>query len=351
MTCRTISTRWPSLMARGARNGMAAAANPDQDPHIPVLLRPLLAAVAPVAGNWLDGTFGAGGYTRGLLAAGADTVIGVDRDPLAFEMAAAWAGDFGDRLVMQAGVFSRMDEYARDLDGVVLDLGVSSMQLDLAERGFSFMKDGPLDMRMSQDGPSAADLVNEASEEDLADILFHYGEERASRRIARAIVRVRADDAITTTLQLARIIESCLPRPKPGQSHPATRSFQALRIAVNDEYGELFEGLMAAERALKPGGQLAVVTFHSVEDRMVKRFLQARAGKTGRANRYAPEIAQDAPQFTIKTRKAVGPDEQELEENPRSRSAKLRVAIRTDAPAGSVDGKSIGMPMLKGGKR
>ncbi|WP_085796297.1 16S rRNA (cytosine(1402)-N(4))-methyltransferase RsmH [Falsiruegeria litorea] len=330
---------------------MAAAANPDQDPHIPVLLRPLLAAISPVSGRWLDGTFGAGGYTRGLLAAGADTVIGVDRDPLAFEMAADWAGDYGDRLVMQAGVFSRMDEYASDLDGVVLDLGVSSMQLDLAERGFSFMKDGPLDMRMSQDGPSAADLVNEASEEDIADILFHYGEERASRRIAKAIVRERTVGAITTTLHLAKIIESCLPRPKPGQSHPATRSFQALRIAVNDEYGELFRGLMAAERALKPGGQLAVVTFHSVEDRMVKRFLQARAGKTGRANRYAPEIAQDAPQFTIKTRKAVGPDDQELEENPRSRSAKLRVAIRTDAPAGAVDGKSIGMPMLKGGKR
>lgn len=351
MNCRTTLIRWPSLMARGARNGMAAAATPDQDPHIPVLLRPLLAAVSPVSGRWLDGTFGAGGYTRGLLAAGADTVIGVDRDPLAFEMAADWAGEYGDRLVMQAGVFSRMDEYASDLDGVVLDLGVSSMQLDLAERGFSFMKDGPLDMRMSQDGPSAADLVNEASEEDLADILFHYGEERASRRIAKAIVRERTVAAITTTLHLAKIIESCLPRPKPGQSHPATRSFQALRIAVNDEYGELFRGLMAAERALKPGGQLAVVTFHSVEDRMVKRFLQARAGKTGRANRYAPEVAQDAPQFTIKTRKAVGPDAQELEENPRSRSAKLRVAIRTDAPAGEVDGKSIGMPMLKGGKR
>ncbi|WP_164659225.1 16S rRNA (cytosine(1402)-N(4))-methyltransferase RsmH [Tropicibacter sp. Alg240-R139] len=330
---------------------MAAEARPDEDPHIPVLLRPLLAAVAPVTGRWLDGTFGAGGYTRGLLAAGADTVIGVDRDPLAFEMAADWAGEHGDRLVMQAGVFSRMDEYASDLDGVVLDLGVSSMQLDLAERGFSFMKDGPLDMRMSQDGPSAADLVNEASEEDLADILFHYGEERASRRIAKAIGRVRAESAITTTLELAKIVESCLPRPKPGQSHPATRSFQALRIAVNDEYGELFRGLMAAERALKPGGLLAVVTFHSVEDRMVKRFLQARAGKSGRANRYAPEIAQDAPQFTLKTRKAIGPDEQELEENPRSRSAKLRVGIRTDAPAGAVDGKSIGMPMLKAGNR
>ncbi len=326
---------------------MAAAARPDTDSHIPVLLRPLLAAVAPVSGVWLDGTFGAGGYTRGLLAAGADRVIGVDRDPLAFEMAAPWAGEYGDRLVMQAGVFSRMDEYAQDLDGVVLDLGVSSMQLDLAERGFSFMKDGPLDMRMSQDGLSAADLVNESTEEAIADILFHYGEERASRRIARAIVRERALAPITTTLRLTEIIESCLPRPKFGQSHPATRSFQALRIAVNAEYDELFQGLMAAERALKPGGQLAVVTFHSIEDRMVKRFFQARAGKTGRANRYAPEIIEEAPQFTLKSRKAIGPDDQELEENPRSRSAKLRVGIRTDAPAGSVDARSIGTPQLK----
>ena len=327
-----------------------AAPSPD-DPHIPVLLRPLLAAVAPVSGVWLDGTFGAGGYTRGLLAAGAERVIAVDRDPLAFELAADWAGEYGDRLVMQQGVFSRMDEYASDLDGVVLDLGVSSMQLDLAERGFSFMKDGPLDMRMSQEGPSAADLVNTATEAELADILFHYGEERASRRIARAIVKARAEAPIETTLQLAAIVESCLPRPKPGQSHPATRSFQALRIAVNAEYDELFEGLMAAERALKPGGKLAVVTFHSIEDRMVKRFLQARAGRSGRANRYAPETVEDAPQFELLSRKAIGPDDQELAENPRARSAKLRVAVRTDAPAGAVDAKSIGMPQLKGGSR
>ena len=261
---------------------MTTDQNAGSAPHIPVLLRPLLSAVAPVSGRWLDGTFGAGGYTRGLLEAGASQVIGVDRDPLAFEMAQSWAGDYGDRLVMQQGVFSRMDEYASNLDGVVLDLGVSSMQLDLAERGFSFMKDGPLDMRMSQDGPSAADLVAELSEVQLADILFHFGEERASRRIAKAIVRARALEPITTTLQLTKIVEGCLPRSKPGRSHPATRSFQGLRIAVNAEYEELFQGLLAAERALKPGGLLAVVTFHSIEDRMVKRFFQHRAGKTGR---------------------------------------------------------------------
>ncbi|MEL0437411.1 16S rRNA (cytosine(1402)-N(4))-methyltransferase RsmH [Phycobacter sp. K97] len=316
-------------------------------PHIPVLLRPLLKAVAPVSGRWLDGTFGAGGYTRALLDAGAEQVIAVDRDPLAFEMAKAWADQYGDRLVQQQGVFSRMDEYAQDLDGVVLDLGVSSMQLDLAERGFSFMKDGPLDMRMSQEGPSAADLVAELGEEELADILFHFGEERASRRIARAIVKARALEPITTTLQLASIVESCLPRPKPGQSHPATRSFQALRIAVNAEYDELFEGLLAAERALKPGGLLAVVTFHSVEDRMVKRFFQYRAGKTGRANRYAPEIEETPAQFEIVTRKAIGPDEQELAENPRSRSARLRVGRRTDAAPQPISARELGMPQLK----
>jgi len=327
---------------------MAAAARPDpNDPHVPVLLRPLLAAVAPVSGTWLDGTFGAGGYTRGLFQAGATRVIAVDRDPLAFEMAADWAEEFGDRLVMQQGVFSRMDEYATDLDGIVLDLGVSSMQIDQADRGFSFMKDGPLDMRMSQSGASAADLVNEASESVLADILFHFGEERASRRIARAIVRVRTEAPITSTLHLAGIIERCLPRPKPGKSHPATRSFQALRIAVNAEYEELYQGLMAAERALKPGGWLAVVSFHSIEDRMIKRFLQARAGLGGRANRYAPEIETQAPQFVLKPRKAISPDDDELATNPRSRSARLRVAQRTDAPAGTVDSGSLGMPKLK----
>lgn len=317
---------------------------PVSAPHIPVLLAPLLQAVAPVQGTWLDGTFGAGGYTKGLLEAGADRVIGVDRDPLAFEMAADWVKDYGDRIELVEGVFSRMDEYATGLDGVVLDLGVSSMQLDLAERGFSFLRDGPLDMRMSQDGPSAADLVNTADEAELADIIFHYGEERASRRIARAIVRARTEAPITSTLALAEIVESCLPRAKPHQSHPATRTFQGLRIAVNDEYGELYRGLQAAERALAPGGLLAVVTFHSIEDRMVKRFLQSRAGRKGNVNRYAPEMEQEKPAFEILTRKAVGPDDDELAVNPRSRSAKLRVARRTDAPAGGIAAREIGMP-------
>ena len=320
---------------------------PSDAPHIPVLLRPLLAAVSPVSGAWLDGTFGAGGYTRGLLDTGADKVIGVDRDPMVFEMAAEWAGEYGDRLQLVQGTFGQMDEYSDELlDGVVLDLGVSSMQLDLAERGFSFMKDGPLDMRMSQSGTSAADLVNTADEGELADILFHLGEERASRRIARAIVASRKDARIETTMHLAGIIERCLPRPKPGQSHPATRSFQAIRIAVNQEYTQLVEGLEAAERALKPGGKLAVVTFHSIEDRIVKKFMQARSSAGGGGNRYAPEVDAQVPQFRQDTRRAIGPDDQELAENPRSRSAKLRVAIRTEAPSGPVDRKSLGLPAI-----
>ncbi|WP_095588892.1 16S rRNA (cytosine(1402)-N(4))-methyltransferase RsmH [Actibacterium ureilyticum] len=327
---------------------MAAAAQSASDkPHIPVLLRPLLDAVAPVSGLWLDGTFGAGGYARGLLQAGADRMIGVDRDPMVFDMAASWADQYPGRLTLVEGTFSHLDDYAdAPLDGVVLDLGVSSMQLDQAGRGFSFLQDGPLDMRMSQSGPSAADLVNTESEKRIADILFQYGEERASRRIARAIVEARKTSPFQTTAQLVAVVERCLPRPKPGQSHPATRTFQAIRIAVNDELGELIAGLSAAERALKPGGQLAVVTFHSIEDRIVKRFLQARSGGAGRANRYAPETQQAAPQFTLKSRKAIGPDDRELAENPRSRSAKLRVAVRTDAPAGPMDRAGLGLPAL-----
>ncbi len=327
-----------------------SAATPDTPPHIPVLIAPLIAAAAPISGTWLDGTLGAGGYARALLEAGADKVIGVDRDPAALEMAAGWAAPYGDRVELVEGVFSHLDNYAQDLDGIVLDLGVSSMQLDQAQRGFSFMRDGPLDMRMSQDGPSAADLVNTADEGELADILYLYGEERASRRIAKAIVKKRAEVPIVSTLQLAEIVEKCLPRSKPGQAHPATRSFQAIRIAVNDEYGELIGGLEAAERALKPGGALAVVTFHSIEDRMVKRFLQDRSDGGGGGSRHAPVQAEQARQFTLASRKAITADDAELSANPRSRSAKLRVAIRTDAAPGVTDRKALGMPLLKGGK-
>ncbi|MBT8415177.1 MAG: 16S rRNA (cytosine(1402)-N(4))-methyltransferase RsmH [Boseongicola sp.] len=326
---------------------MAAAAKAqNRDPHIPVLLGSILEACAPISGHWLDGTFGAGGYARGLMAAGAERVTGVDRDPAVFEMAKGWAAEYGDRLDLVEGTFSDLDQYVDEpLDGVVLDLGVSSMQLDQAERGFSFLGDGPLDMRMSQAGTSAADIVAEADEGLLADILYHYGEERASRRIARAIVAARAEAPIVTTAALVAIVERCLPRPKPGQSHPATRTFQALRIAVNDEFGQLVEGLEAAERALKPGGWLAVVSFHSLEDRVVKRFFQARSGKASGNNRYQPEAQVEAARFEARN-KAIPPKEDEIARNPRSRSANLRVGRRTDAPAGAVDRSKLGLPKL-----
>jgi 16S rRNA (cytosine1402-N4)-methyltransferase len=321
-----------------------ARATPSDSPHIPVLLGPLLKAVAPVEGRWLDGTFGAGGYARGLLEAGAAEVIGVDRDPAVFEMAKDWASGYGDRLKLVEGEFSELDAHAGGpLDGVVLDLGVSSMQIDQPERGFSFMADGPLDMRMSGEGTSAADIVNQAGEAELADILFHYGEERASRRIARAIVKARAERPIERTKDLVRIVEGCLPRAKPGQSHPATRTFQALRIAVNDEFGQLVAGLEAAERALRPGGKLAVVSFHSLEDRVVKRFLQHRSGGAGRGSRHAPEQAEEAPRFET-LGKSVEADAEEVARNPRARSARLRVARRTGEPAARADRAVLGLP-------
>lgn len=339
---------------QGPLPGLPATGRPFVDsPHVPVLIEAILRECAPVSGVWLDGTLGAGGYARALLEAGAERLIGVDRDPLALQMAEGWAGTYGDRLRLVQGTFSDLDTLAGEaLDGVVLDLGVSSMQLDQAERGFSFMKDGPLDMRMSQSGPSAADLVNGAEEGTLADVLYHYGEERASRRIAHAIVLARAVEPVTTTAKLAEIVAKCLPRPKPGQSHPATRSFQAIRIAVNTEFTELAEGLAAAERALKPGGLLAVVTFHSLEDRIVKRFLQLASGHEANANRYAPAKADTTARFELVTRRAVAPDAAEIARNPRARSAKLRVARRTNAPAMAIPAAELGLPEIqKKGRR
>jgi len=314
--------------------------------HIPVLLQAILDHVAPVSGVWVDGTLGAGGYAKGLLDAGAEKLIGIDRDPLAHELAGVWAADYGDRVALHQTTFSKLDEVADQVDGVVLDLGVSSMQLDLAERGFSFQGDGPLDMRMSQTGRSAKELVNELDEAQIADIIYLYGEDRASRRIAKAIVKARELAPIETTGRLAEIIQSVMPRPKPGQSHPATRSFQAIRIAVNDEFGELVAGLEAAERALKPGGLLAVVSFHSLEDRVVKRFMRLRAGEAGGGSRYAPAQVPEPATFQLISKKAIGPNAQELEDNPRSRSALLRLARRTDVPARDVSAKTVGAPQL-----
>ncbi|MEM0948521.1 MAG: 16S rRNA (cytosine(1402)-N(4))-methyltransferase RsmH [Pseudomonadota bacterium] len=325
---------------------MAAAAHvTETSPHIPVLLGAILDAVAPVAGHWIDGTFGAGGYTRGFLEAGADRVTAIDRDPDVFKMAQNWAGDYGPRLHLVEGTFGALDTYVTPpIDGVVLDLGVSSMQLDQAERGFSFGADGPLDMRMSQAGPSAADLVNSAEETALADILYHYGEERAARRIARQIVAERGTATIITTAHLARIVESCVPRRKPGQSHPATRSFQALRIAVNDEFGELVRGLEAAERVLRPGGHLVVVSFHSLEDRVVKRFFQQGA-RSGGGNRHAPARVETAPRWTARN-KGITADAAELAANPRARSATLRIGVRTQASPIPPDRAALGLPQL-----
>ena len=319
---------------------------PQSDPHIPVLLAPILDKCAPISGIWIDGTFGAGGYARGLLGAGADRVIGIDRDPAVFALAAEWSAPYGDALRLIETTFSKLDQVSDvPVQGVVLDLGVSSMQLDQSQRGFSFLRDGPLDMRMSGQGLSAADIVADVDETTLANILYQYGEERASRRIARAILAARSEAPITTTRQLAKIIESVMPRPKPGQSHAATRSFQALRIAVNDEFGQLLAGLEAAERALAEGGWLAVVSFHSLEDRVIKRFFQQRSNRGGQSNRFAPEVATKAPAF-CNISKGIAANADELAQNPRARSARLRLGQRTAAAAGAANHQALGLPKL-----
>ncbi|MGZ6038628.1 MAG: 16S rRNA (cytosine(1402)-N(4))-methyltransferase RsmH [Phenylobacterium sp.] len=301
-------------------------------PHVPVLLDEVVDAMQPRAGKLLvDGTFGAGGYTRALLNKGA-SVIAFDRDPSAAKFA---VGLPADRFRLVERRFSELDEETglASVDGVVLDIGVSSMQLDEAERGFSFMRDGPLDMRMAADGPTAADLVNEADPAEIARILFVYGEERESRRIARAIARRRDERPFTRTLELAEFIEKTLGGRRGAKVHPATRSFQAIRIAVNEELSELEAGLAAAERALKTGGRLCVVTFHSLEDRIVKTFFAVRAGKTPAGSRHAPPVAAGAaPSFQLLFNGAQGASEAELAANPRARSAKLRAAVRTDSP-------------------
>ena len=317
-------------------------------PHVPVLLDAVLAALSPEPGRRIvDGTFGAGGYSRALLQAGAH-VIGIDRDPSVAPHVAALEAEFPDRFTFVPGTFSELDSLAAGhgpVDGVVLDIGVSSMQLDEAERGFSFMREGPLDMRMSQAGTSAADLVNELEPEALANLLYAFGEERKSRRIAQFIVAARAEKPITTTLDLARIIEKAIGR-KPGDAHPATRSFQALRIAVNGEFEQLVEGLFAAERLLPEGGRLAVVSFHSLEDRIVKRYFDP--GKGGPAqSRHLPQ-AETEPLRWHEVAKAVKAGAGELARNPRARSAVLRSATRTGLPARPVQMAGLGVPTIRG---
>ena len=305
--------------------------------HLPVLLDEVVAHLAPHDGGvYVDGTFGAGGYTRAILEAAQTNVIAIDRDPNAIRDGQELVAASGGRLKLIHARFSELASVVKaedgaGVDGVVLDIGVSSMQLDEGERGFSFRRDGPLDMRMSSEGPSAADLVATLAESDLANLIYRFGEERHSRAIAKAIVAARAQAPITRTLQLAEIISKVV-WAKPHEMHPATRTFQALRIAVNDELGELARALSAAEHVLKPGGRLVVVTFHSLEDRIVKNFLANRA-KAAAGSRHMPAMTGPAPSFRLVARGAVDPGREELARNPRARSAKLRAGERTEAPA------------------
>jgi 16S rRNA (cytosine1402-N4)-methyltransferase len=317
--------------------------------HVPVLARPALELLnVRDGGIYIDGTFGAGGYSRAILAAADAHVVGIDRDQSAVATGADLVQSADGRLTVIEERFSALDRVAEKfghaaVDGVVLDLGVSSMQLDQAERGFSFRLDGPLDMRMGGEGPSAADVVAQASERDLADIIFQLGEERHSRGVARAIVAARKETPIVTTRALADIVGRVV-RAKPNQIHPATRTFQALRIFVNEELSELVAALAAAERILKPSGRLVVVTFHSLEDRIVKTFLAERSRTIG-VSRHLPDVEAPPPTFRLLTKRPVAPDEAEIAANPRARSAKLRAGERSDAPPRAADRTAL-LPRL-----
>jgi len=314
-------------------------------PHIPVMLKEVLAALSPKDGEiYVDGTFGAGGYTSAFLDKADCRVIALDRDTTALAAGEKLRKKYGDRLALVYGRFGDADDLVRgegveSVDGFVLDVGVSSMQIDQAARGFSFRFDGPLDMRMDQQGggPTAADIVNSYEEKELADLIYQYGDERHSRRIARAIVKARAEEPVTTTGRLADIVRSAVPKSKKDGIDPATRTFQALRIYVNDELGELQRALSAAEGLLGEGGRLVIVSFHSLEDGLVKKFLRERSGQESRGSRYLPETqTRDDWTFTMDERKAVLPSDEEADINPRARSARLRVAVRTAAPAWEV---------------
>ena len=306
-------------------------------PHIPVLLDEVIEALAPRPGDVIiDATFGAGGYARAILDAGA-TVHAFDRDPDAIAAGSAWPETQLDppRLVLHQRRFSEMvaalgEAGVARVDGVAMDIGVSSMQLARPERGFAFSADGPLDMTMSRSGPTAADFLNEAPETEIADVLYRYGEERQSRRVARAIVAARP---LSTTGELAQVVRKALGYRAGAPKDPATRSFQAIRIHVNGELGELEEGLVAAERLLKTGGRLAVVSFHSLEDRIVKRFLREASGATARASRHLPEAREGRAATFERVSKAIRPSDAETLRNPRARSATLRAAVRTAAPS------------------
>lgn len=345
-----INTGRPMSAADNSQHGSIGP-----QPHFPVMLAEVVAALAPVEGGvFVDGTFGAGGYTGALLKAGAAHVYGFDRDPTAIEAGREMAAKFPDRLTLIEGRFSDMTAHldavrAPAPDGVVLDIGVSSMQIDAAERGFSFQKTGPLDMRMSNSGPTAADVVNQLSHGELAHIFKFLGEERQAGRIAGAILKRRSTQPLVTTADLADTVTAIIPRKAKDRIHPATRVFQALRIFVNRELDELAMGLAAAEDRLKPGGRLVVVTFHSLEDRIAKNFFNTRSQTRPGGSRHAPEPAAGAPpSFRLKSRKALAASAAECQQNPRSRSAKLRVGERTPHPAFALDMAALGVPSLPG---
>ena len=319
--------------------------------HIPVLLAEVLGALGPRDGDVIvDGTFGAGGYSSAVLDAAQTRVIAIDRDPTAISGGQELLAQYGARLSLTQGRFSDMEAIAGEMvDGVMLDIGVSSMQIDEAARGFSFQREGPLDMRMALEGPTAADYVNRLPQEQLADLIFVLGEEHRSRAIARAIVKARDEAPLVTTLDLVKAVERATgPQRMKDRTHPATKTFQALRIHVNAELDELVEALFAAERMLKPGGRLVVVTFHSLEDRIVKRFFATRSGNVPSTSRHAPGIeVRPDPTFTLPHKGHVEASEDEMQRNPRARSAKLRVGIRTAATAMTPDATALGVPSLK----
>src|SRR5271166_6346289 len=330
--------------ASQGRAGRGRGAMSEAPRHIPVLLAEVLEALQPRDGSLvIDATFGAGGYSQALIDRGA-RVVALDRDPSAIRAGAGLVASSGGRLRLVEARFGALDAVANDLgldavDGVAFDIGVSAMQLDEAERGFSLRFDAPLDMRMGNEGRTAADILKDENEATIADILYHFGEERAARRIARAIVADREAAPFVSTLQLAQMIARVAPARRGELTHPATRAFQALRIAVNDELGELLRGLVAAERLLAPGGRLAVVAFHSLEDRIVKQFLAGRSGRGRAASRLLPgEPAVAEPTFEVPRGQPIEPGEAEASMNPRSRSAKLRYALRLAAPAQAADG-------------
>jgi 16S rRNA (cytosine1402-N4)-methyltransferase len=328
-------------------DGAVSSGEEDYSRHIPVMLEEVVSALQPEAGKlYVDGTFGAGGYTKRILKTGAD-VLAIDRDPNAIAAGQSVVAEYQGRLRLVQARFSQMEEVLSDVqpDGVVLDIGVSSMQIDEADRGFSFQKDGPLDMRMSSHGLSAADVVNQYKMGDLARIFNFLGEERHAGRIARMIEKRRETEPFSRTRDLANAIEMLVGRHPKDRIHPATRVFQALRIYVNDELGELARALIAAERSLKPGGRLVVVTFHSLEDRIVKRFFADRAGGGG-GSRHLPEAHMRHGSFNPAVKGAVSASEEESLRNPRARSAKLRAGIRTEHPPLKADYSIFGLPTL-----